>query len=329
MNLQRLRIQNFKSLVDLEIINPNPFTVFVGPNAAGKSNIFEALEFLNFCFQDFPNRDQLFGGKNLININSSNNRISLNGKINDKAFYFAEYPGEWLHNLPKDRSDDPMSTLYIQSKDDLNLKQLIHRFSRIFVKNEKLEKFNFEDLSKLTISARNLEVILKKILHNSNIAEEFIEWLQLFIPEFENIEIHTDIIREEDTLFIYEKHSKKPFNKALISDGTYNILALLTAVFQSDEPQFLCIEEPENGLHPKVVKELVDFFRSQCEEKGHYIWLNTHSQTLVRELKPEELILVDKTKGATQIKQLRNKTFENLKMDDAWLTNTLGGGLPW
>ena len=329
MNLQRLRIQNFKSLVDLEIINPNPFTVFVGPNAAGKSNIFEALEFLNFCFQDFPNRDQLFGGKNLININSSNNRISLNGKINDKAFYFAEYPGEWLHNLPKDRSDDPMSTLYIQSKDDLNLKQLIHRFSRIFVKNEKLEKFNFEDLSKLTISARNLEVILKKILHNSNIAEEFIEWLQLFIPEFENIEIHTDIIREEDTLFIYEKHSKKPFNKFLISDGTYNILALLTAVFQSEEPQFLCIEEPENGLNPYVVKELVHFFRTACEEKGHYIWLNTHSQTLVRELKPEELILVDKTKGATQIKQLRNKTFENLKMDDAWLTNTLGGGLPW
>ena len=82
-------------------------------------------------------------------------------------------------------------------------------------------------------------------------------------------------------------------------------------------------------LNPYVVKELVNFFRTACEEKGHYIWLNTHSQTLVRELKPEELILVDKTKGATQIKQLKNKTFENLKMDDAWLTNTLGGGLPW
>ena len=222
-----------------------------------------------------------------------------------------------------------MSTLYIQSKDDLNLKQLIHRFSRIFVKNEKLEKFNFEDPSKLTVSARNLEAGLKNILHNADRGEEVLEWVQLFIPEFENIEIHTDNISGADNFLIYEKHSKKPFNKALISDGTCNILALLTAVFQSDEPQFLCIEEPENGLHPKVVKELVDFFRSQCEEKGHYIWLNTHSQTLVSQLRPEEIIVVNKKEGATQIKQFKEEDFHGLDMDEAWLTNALGGGLPW
>ena len=129
--------------------------------------------------------------------------------------------------------------------------------------------------------------------------------------------------------WIYEKYSERPFTKALISDGTYNILALLTAVFQSDEPQFLCIEEPENGLNPYVVKELVNMFRNACEEKGHYIWLNTHSQTLVAALKPEELVLVDKVGGATQIKQVKDKSFGTLTMDEAWLTNTLGGGLPW
>ncbi len=89
-----------------------------------------------------------------------------------------------------------------------------------------------------------------------------------------------------------KKELIKPFTKDLISDGTYNILCLLTAVFQSDEPQFLCIEEPENGLNPYVIETLVDLFRSACEDKGHYIWLNTHSQTLVRALKEEELILV-------------------------------------
>ena len=79
----------------------------------------------------------------------------------------------------------------------------------------------------------------------------------------------------------------------------------MTAVYQSDEPQFLCIEEPENGLHPKVIKQLVNFFRSACEEKGHYIWLNTHSQTLVSQLTPDEIILVDKEDGETKIRQVK------------------------
>jgi AAA15 family ATPase/GTPase len=35
-------------LVDLNIIEPNPFTVFAGSNGAGKSNIFEALAFLYY-----------------------------------------------------------------------------------------------------------------------------------------------------------------------------------------------------------------------------------------------------------------------------------------
>jgi predicted ATPase len=115
----------------------------------------------------------------------------------------------------------------------------------------------------------------------------------------------------------------------LISDGTYNILSILTAVYQSEKPQFLCIEEPENGLNPKVVRELVNIIRTQCEERGHYIWLNTHSQTLVSELRPEEIILVDKVNGMTQTKQVTGMDLHGLKMDEALLTNALGGGIPW
>lgn len=45
MKIKRLYINNYKSLVDFELVEPNPFSVFVGPNAAGKSNIFEASPF--------------------------------------------------------------------------------------------------------------------------------------------------------------------------------------------------------------------------------------------------------------------------------------------
>ena len=76
-------------------------------------------------------------------------------------------------------------------------------------------------------------------------------------------------------------------------------------------------------------KELVNLFRQKCEEEGHYIWINTHSQTIVNQLTTKELILVNKVDGATQIKQLQSFDTSGLPMDEAWLTNTLGGGVPW
>lgn len=43
--LRRLRVQGFKSLRDVEISFPR-FTVLFGPNAAGKSNLLDAIQAL-------------------------------------------------------------------------------------------------------------------------------------------------------------------------------------------------------------------------------------------------------------------------------------------
>ena len=153
--------------------------------------------------------------------------------------------------------------------------------------------------------------------------------MSLFVPGFEKLEIIKNELSGKEDILLYEKKFKKPFTGNLISDGTYNLLALITVVLQSNKPQFLLIEEPENGLNPKIVKELVGFFREQCHEKGHFIWLTTHSQSLVSELKPEELIIVDKINGETKIKQFKNINLYGMKLDQAWLSNVLGGGLPW
>ena len=48
MRIKKIQIKNFKSLVDFELEDLKPFCAFVGPNASGKSNIFEALEFASY-----------------------------------------------------------------------------------------------------------------------------------------------------------------------------------------------------------------------------------------------------------------------------------------
>ena len=330
MAIEKIHIKNFKSLVDVTIEKPNPFTVFVGANASGKSNIFEALELYTYMIKyGFDEAIRLFLGKeSIINFNNVNSEFKIQVDFS-RYSNFVKADSKLLY--PEFIGVNPKKI--IQPNIDPTEIPFFDGFSKIFI-NIKDVRFPERGDYKLSTDAENLEKVLKRVLQYSEIREEFIELLNFLIPDLKNLEIRSDELSGSDNLLIYEKYTNKPFPRHLISDGTFNIISLLTSVFQSYEQgefrrQFLCIEEPENGIHPEAIEELVSFFREQCEEKGHYIWLTTHSQSLVSELKPEEIIVVDKIKGETKIKQFQGEEFYSLKMDDAWLSNVLGGGLVW
>jgi predicted ATPase len=336
MAIEKIQINNFKSLVDLTIENPNPFTVFVGPNASGKSNIFEALEFFSFLkrFGFEETVSSFFDKGSILNYSNPNRSFKIQIKFSDINTYFSadkNFSNQKIKGFPRIKKYSP-GVFSINIEWPVTEIPFFEEFSKLYIKNkEKVRMVNISD-NRLSADAGNLEKVLKRLLMEPFVKEEFIELVSFLIPELENIEVISSDLSGSLSLQLFEKHSKKPFSRSLISDGTFNIIALLTSVYQSYyegsfQRQFLCIEEPENGIHPEAIKELVYFFREQCENNGHYIWLTTHSQSLVSVLKPEEIIVVDKIKGETKIKQFQGEEFYSLKMDDAWLSNVLGGGL--
>ncbi|OMP79283.1 AAA family ATPase [[Flexibacter] sp. ATCC 35208] len=359
MKIKQLYIQNYKSLVDFKLENLPAFAVFVGPNASGKSNIFEALEFTNYVCR-FPFEATSFWGgiKNIYSYQAPpgrslsfyykfDNDINLNFRLEitpqmkldgfEDVYSISQDP---LLDLGKE--ENPFLFLDIRDKikrdnflEEVRQKHLpynneleifIDNFSRIFVGKNFLNR-SFQLQSRLDTNASNLSQILAQILEDSEKKKEFVEWLRILIPDFRDIEIRKSNIDGSSEFFLYEKTSNRPFPRHLISNGTFNILALMAAIYQTDNPQFLCIEEPENGLHPQAIELLVDFLREKSEEKGHHILLNTHSQTLVRCLEPSEIILVNKVNGATIAKQLTEEDAVNIKTDEAWLSNAFGGGV--
>lgn len=317
-------VKNYKSLVDISINQPRRFSVFVGANASGKSNILEALEFM-FSAMNIKGTPivEMFGGKeNVLNRNMQSNPLTIELRFKDKTEFGIRYENDKIFHKTTE-------------SDSFNEK-LIKSFTRIFVGKNKQNENTIKFQNKLWFDTGNLTKILKKILTDTNKKKLFEANLKTFIPGFENIKINIDKLSGKEELQIFEEHTELPFSGQLISDGTYSIIALLTLLYQSEEPQFICIEEPENGLNPKIITEFVELFRKLCKDKGHYIWLTTHSQTLVSALKPQEIIIVDKINGQTKIAQFNKDKYlieeyekGEIKMDEAWLNNTLEGGLPW
>ncbi len=334
MKIKKLSIKNFKSLIDVEINEPEPFTVFVGPNGSGKSNIFEAIQLavMPYRFGSYPQSHyewiSVFGG-----YESIEPRVTYEGNLLIQFLYGNYNRYEINYNFVSNESPEVMSDLAFKAIMNRlpteEISSILKNCRRLFVNHGEIQKITESASGFLDASASNMVNVLKRTLETDSVNEELVEWLQIFIPELQNVEVQVSNLNGNGELAVYEKSISNPIPANLVSDGTINILSLLTAVYQTNEPQFLCIEEPENGLHPYVIKELVSFFRQQCEEKGHYIWLNTHSQTLVNQLEAKEIIVVNKKDGRTIVKQFKDKDFHGLPMDEAWLSNAMGGGIPW
>lgn len=88
-----------------------------------------------------------------------------------------------------------------------------------------------------------------------------------------------------------------------LSDGTLRFLALAILEASEHGPSVLCLEEPENGIHPDRVAAMIQLLRSiavdatQTAGTGNpvrQVIINTHSPGVVNEL-PEDSIIVAET----------------------------------
>ena len=161
-----------------------------------------------------------------------------------------------------------------------------------------------------------------------------LDWMEMIVPGIEKIQTEEQRLDGRTVLLFKEDWIEEPFPAHLVSDGTMYALCLLVAVL--DAPSgcgMTLIEEPERGLHPKAIYELIDLMRQQASPENP-IWLTTHSESVVRVLNLSELVLVDKVDGRTRMKQadagnISQEDLDPLSLDEVWLSNLLAGGLPW
>ena len=90
------------------------------------------------------------------------------------------------------------------------------------------------------------------------------------------------------------------------SDGMLYVLGYLALLHAPDPPKVLLIEEPENGIHPHRLTELLAILRDLVgENPGTQVLMTTHSPYAVSEFAPEEVTLCRRgPDGMTRVRRL-------------------------
>lgn len=106
------------------------------------------------------------------------------------------------------------------------------------------------------------------------------------VPRLERIDAE---IMPDGRLLLQVKDApfEQPIMAKFASDGTLKMLSYLTVLYDPQPPRLIGIEEPENHLHPRLLRGLAEECRRATASTQ--LMVTTHSPFFVNGLKPREL----------------------------------------
>src|SRR5437762_2001943 len=110
--------------------------------------------------------------------------------------------------------------------------------------------------------------------------------LSTLIPEIQSLRLDRDETRQQLCVLARVRGCAHELGPRSLSDGTLRFLALVTMHLDTSAGHLLCMEEPENGMHPSrmsaMIQLLRDFVVDPHEPVGldnppRQVVINTHS----------------------------------------------------
>ncbi len=368
--IELIQVKGFKSIADLTISQSTPFMVFAGPNGAGKSNLMDALAFFGeiirlgidqalrdfggfaqvhcFKYRKANSRTACFrihiilsgvGFKYEIHISDMDTLPVLQETLHVNEVLFVKRNNEVVYIKSTDTEELNPINNYPRFLSALVLVSNSHLYA--FLSNIRVFRFDplsakepdssTTDASALDCHGRNIATMLSELEKDNDFRSQVMEWMELLVPGMEYVSTEKQRLDGTTLMTFKETGLKNRFPARLISDGTIYVLCIMTAVLsRSRQKGLTIIEEPERGIHPQGITQLVELIRSHSSLE-HPVMITTHSESVVRASHENELWLVNKTGGKTQVKNAGRSAIplQNINLDKAWLMNFFDGGLPW
>lgn len=152
----------------------------------------------------------------------------------------------------------------------------------------------------LSYSGNNLAQVTRFLYeYHPDIFQTILTKMKQRVPGVDKVDI---LINEAGQILLKfgDNNFTDPFISKYTSDGTIKMFAYLVLLHDPSPRPLLCIEEPENYLYPTLLRELVEELREYAR-RGGQVFVSTHSPDFVDALKIEELFLVKKQQGISNI----------------------------
>jgi predicted ATPase len=352
--LSRLVLAGYKSIAasDIELGKLN---VLIGANGAGKSNFIGFFRLISRILDQQlqsavgasggPDAMLYFGRKTTEQLTAElyfgNNgyKFSLQPTQDNRLMFARECLWWNMHGDWNPKSGHFES--YVESQKNLtriyNFVVPSMRSWRVYhfhdTGNSALVKqvHGINDNDLLRDDARNLAAFLYRLKnHHEDQYQRIVKAIQLVAPFFGDFHLRPTVGNKEKIQLEWtERGQDIPFTASALSDGTLRFISLATVLLQPEQfmPAAILIDEPELGLHPFAIAALGALMKSTSEK--HQLIVSTQSVELVNEFSADDLIIVDKTEGASTFKRLNvgslSEWLGEYSLGELWKKNLLGG----
>lgn len=158
-------------------------------------------------------------------------------------------------------------------------------------------------------SGNHIPATLKEVMEQDGRAKnELLFRLRQLNSDVEDLSVSVDEARNQIVLQARLVGVDNWLTARSLSDGTLRYIALTLMLVDAEDRALLCIEEPENGIHPSCVPNLVNLLRDYSvdldEPVAHdnplrQVIINSHSPEVARQLYVNEILFVNTAKNRT------------------------------
>lgn len=358
--IKSIHFENFKVLRDVTL-PLSRFTLIVGSNGSGKSTAMQALSvFTNPNFNDFSKvltADLQLADKTAVAITvdwALDERASESArkKIEDRKVTISrarssdisvKFTTRWELDKGNIICDGPKyQSNGIELKDGLE-REIIKKIGsfRVFSFDAQAiaEPALIRQKVELAPKGSKLAGALDYLLGSEPDRWEMLnEELSRWFPEFDRVLLKT--AGDGEKAFLLRTRVGHHEIQAIdLSDGTLLALAFLTLAYFPNPPAILCIEEPERGIHPRLLREVRDSMYRLCypEEYGDrrdsvQVIATTHSPYMLDLYKdyPEEIVIANRDEQGVRFERLTEKPdfdefLQSAPLGEVWYSGILGG----
>ncbi len=253
--LEHINIKNFKSLVRVEA-PLRPLTVLIGKNDSGKTSFLKALLALadgrSFSIEDYYLNDQ-------------KRSIEIEGLTTDNGIVW--------------------NKTSVGTRPDSSLKPALRY--QLPAQGVSMSSPGYDDRQgpqPLDESGSGVPSLIDYLLRRDRTRFfELVDEVRRLVPGVADIGIETPEPSRRALNLILEHEFRMPGDQA--SSGVRLLLFFISLAFHPDPPKLILVEEPETGIHPKRLSEVIRLLRGITEgaHGGHaaQVVLSTHSPYLL------------------------------------------------